>query len=310
MNTFSPAMKQYFMAQMEPTHNARQKALEVFYLSQFLNTPEGQKWKKENMVCNYEDYECPDFLFSTSTGTKVGLEIVDWVNQTKECRATQILLDVAGDICRTIKRERNINLSLIIDIYDPNEWEAETRKDFLKHAYNPGIKHLQANKKEIKKRFLEIILNTPNLTDYPEQKWVEINSQKFKLSFSRSWRDYPNFFVNNISTCWNNPIQAIQDVISDKNKKYTSYTKNCKTCSLLIVPPLYNTGNCLITPEVISSHHFNSKFKKTYILELRDTDGPVVSEIINKKKGLHYIVFKIISLIHRLRALLALKLVL
>ena len=280
MNSFSPAMKQYFMAQMKPTHNARQKALETFYLSQFFNTPEGQKWKKENSICDYKGHECPDFIFSTSIGTEIGLEIVDWVNQTKECRATQILLDIAGDICRTIQRERNINLSLIIDIYDPNKWERKTREDFIKYVNNPGIKHLQGNKKEIKKCFLETILNTPNLTDYPEQKWVEINSQKFKISFCRSWRNYPNFFVNNISTCWDNPIEAIQKIIDQKNKKYTSYTKNCETCSLLIVPPLYNTGNCLITPQSISTHHFNSKFKNTYILELRDTDAPVVSELI------------------------------
>ena len=149
----------------------------------------------------------------------------------------------------------------------------------MRNAYHPGVKHLHGNKGKIKKRFLEVVLTTPNLTDYPEQKWVDVDSQHFKLSFCRSWRNYPDFFVNNISTYWGDPVQAIQNVITSKNQKYSAYTKNCETCSLLIVPPLYNTGNCLITPQTISTYRFNFKFKNTYVLELRGIDNPIVSEL-------------------------------
>lgn len=267
------------MAQMEPTHHARQKALETFYLSQFVDTPEGKEWKSKNILCVDEAQEEPDFLFATPTNTKIGLEIVDWVNQTRECRTTQILSDIARDICQIVKKERNINLSLTIDIYDPNQWEIRTREDFLRHAYHPGVKHLHGNKAKIKKQFLEVVLSTPNLTERFEQKWVDVDSQHFKLSFCRSWRDYPEFFVNNISTCWDDPVHAIQNVIAKKNKKYINYIKNCESCSLLIVPPLYSTGNCLIEPQTISSYRFNSKFPNVYVLELRGIDGPTVSKL-------------------------------
>lgn len=283
MNFFSPAMKQYFMAQMEPTHHARQKALETFYLSQFLDTPEGKEWKGKNILCVDKTQEEPDFLFVSPNNTKVGLEIVDWVNQTKECRTTQILTEVAGDICHIIKKERNISLSLTIDIYDPNRWERKTRADFLEYAYHPGVKHLNGNKEKIKKQFLEVILSTPNLTERFEEKWVDINSQHFKLSFCRSWRNYPEFFVNNTSTCWDDPTKAIQNIITQKNQKYAAYTKNCETCSLLIVSPLYNTGNYLIERETVSAHRFTSKFKHTYVLELRGIDGPTVSKLITSE---------------------------
>lgn len=283
MNFFSPVMKQYFMAQMEPTHHARQKALETFYLSQFLDTPEGKEWKGTNILCVDKTQEEPDFLFVSPNNTKVGLEIVDWVNQTKECRTTQILTEVAGDICHIIKKERNISLSLTIDIYDPNRWERKTRADFLEYAYHPGVKHLHGNKAKIKKQFLEVVLNTPNLTERFEEKWVDVNSQRFKLSFCCSWRNYPEFFVNNTSTCWNDPIQALQNEIDKKNQKYAAYIRNCETCSLLIVPPLYSTGNCLIEPETVSAHCFTSKFKHTYVLELRGIDGPTVSKLITSE---------------------------
>ncbi len=283
MNFFSPVMKQYFMAQMEPTHHARQKALETFYLSQFLDTPEGKEWKGTNILCVDKTQEEPDFLFVSPTNTKVGLEIVDWVNQTKECRTTQILTEVAGDICYIIKKERNINLSLTIDIYDPNRWERKTRADFLEYAYHPGVKHLNGNKEKIKKQFLEVILSTPNLTERFEEKWVDINSQHFKLSFCRSWRNYPEFFVNNTSTCWDDPTKAIQNIITQKNQKYAAYTKNCETCSLLIVSPLYNTGNCLIERETVPAHRFTSKFKHIYVLELCRIDGHTVSKLITNE---------------------------
>jgi len=283
MNFFSPVMKQYFMAQMKTAHHARQKALETFYLSQFLDTPEGKEWKGKNILCIDKTQEEPDFLFATPVNTKIGLEIVDWVNQTKECRTTQILSDIARDICQIMKKERNINLSLTIDIYDPNQWEIKTREDFFRRAYHPGVKHLNGSKGKIKKQFLDVVLNTSNLTECFEQKWVEVNSQYFKLSFCYSWRNYPEFFVNNISTCWNDPIQALQNEIDKKNQKYAAYIRNCETCSLLIVSPLYSTGNCLIEPATVSTHCFTSKFKHTYVLELRGIDGPTVSKLITNE---------------------------
>ena len=280
MSRFATTMKEYFMAQMEPKHNVRQKALETFYLSQFLSTPEGKKWQEKNICCIDKNQEEPDFIFNTPSNEKCGLEIVSWVNQTKQCRATQILYDIARDICRTIKERNNINLSLIIDIYNPKEWERKTREDYLKYAYNPGVKKLYANAKSIKKQFLDIIIATSYLTEYPRQQWISINGQHFKLSFCRSWAEYPEFFVNNMGFCWDDPMQAIQNIISEKNKKYDSYIKNCKICSLLIISPLYNTGNSLITPKMIAAHHFTSKFKDTYVLELHDSNSPHAHKLL------------------------------
>lgn len=253
----------FFKTLIDAPASNRKKTLEMFYMEVFLQTPDGISWKGANRFLNIPGQESPDCLFLTLNNQKKGLEIVDWVNDTKQCLVTKILTDIARDICIEIKKEKNINLSLIIDIYDPRKGAYRTREEFYEYIYHPGIQQLLANKKTIKKVFLETIFNSGNITENLTEKQVEIKGQYFKLTFLQSWWGYPNFNINNNSMCWNNPTITLQELIDLKNAKYSSYLAQCNTCDLLIVSPYYNTGNCIFSD---TESAFKSYFPDVFLL--------------------------------------------
>lgn len=207
--------------------------------------------------------ESPDFLFSSKSGEKQGLELTEWVNNTKQCLVNQILIEIARDICIEVQKTKHINLSLTIDIYDPKKWGYRTRKEFLDYVYNPGVKKLQANTKTIKKVFLDKILNSGDITEYFTTEQVEVKGQYFKLTFSKSWFNFPEFHINNDSMYWTNPTTALQKIINCKNTKYDSYLSNCKYCDLLIIYPNYHTGNPIFSETEFS---FQSYFPNIFLL--------------------------------------------
>lgn len=98
----------YFKTLIDTPATDRKKSLEMFYIELFLQTPDGILWKEENKLINIPRQESPDCLFATADNQKKGIEIVDWVNDTKQCLVTKILTDIARDICIKIKKEQNI----------------------------------------------------------------------------------------------------------------------------------------------------------------------------------------------------------
>ncbi|MDD7578229.1 MAG: hypothetical protein PUK24_01620 [Elusimicrobia bacterium] len=259
----------YFKTLIDTPATDRKKALEMFYIELFLQTPDGILWKGENRLINIPGQESPDCLFATADNQKKGIEIVDWVNDTKQCLVTKILTDIARDICIKIKKEQNIYITLCIDIYDPQRWSYRTREEYLNYVYNPGVKRLQANTKTLKKVFLEAVLKSDNITDNLIEKQVEVNGQHFKLTFHQSWLGYPDFHINNVSLCWQDPAIAMQRIINYKNKKYHSYLTKCNTCDLLIVNPYYSTGNCMLSDK---EPIFKSYFPHVFLLNWTGMD--------------------------------------
>ncbi len=253
----------YFKTLIGTSPSQRKKALEAFYINLFLQTPKGLSWKGSAQLLDIPNQESPDFLFKTPNRQKKGIEIVDWLNDTKQCLVTKILVDIARDICTEVKEKLGINLSLIIDIYDPRKWAYRTRKEYLDYVYNPGVKRLQANTKTIKKHFLEAIFTKEEITENLIDKQLEINGQYFRLVFNKSWLNFPEFYINNNSTCWEDPIISLQKIIDNKNKKYKSYLSNCDSCDLLIVYPNYSTGNSIFSDTEVS---FKSNFHNVFLL--------------------------------------------
>lgn len=253
----------YFKTLIETPVPKRKKALEVFYLDLFLQTHEGTSWKSSNQLLDFLSQERPDFLFLAKNGQQRGLELTDWVNDTKQCRVNQILKDIALDICIKVQKTKHINLNLTIDIYDHKRWGYRTREEFLDYVYNPGVKKLQAKTKIIKKIFLDMVLNSENITENFTTKQVEVNGQYFKLTFFKSWFNFPEFHINNNSMCWKNPTTALQEIINCKNNKYNSYLFQCKHCDLLIVSPYYQTGNSIFSETEFS---FQSYFPNIFLL--------------------------------------------
>jgi hypothetical protein len=74
-------------------------------------------------------------------------------------------------------------------------------------------------------------------------------------------------------------LSELQDTINAKNKKINEYIKNCDECWLLVVADRTKADQryCL-TPE-ITSHRFVSKFRKTFFLEIAESDFLELSTI-------------------------------
>ncbi len=253
----------YFKTLIETPVPERKKALESFYVELFLQTPEGTAWKGSKQLMDISPQESPDFLFSSKSGEKQGLELTEWVNNTKQCLVNQILIEIARDICIEVKNTKHINLSLEIDIYDPRRWNAHSRQEYIDYLYNPGVKKLQENAKNLKKIFLEAILNSGTIAEAVIEKQIGMNGQYFRLAFHKSWFEYPNFHINNNSTCWEDPVISLQHSIDKKNKKYASFLNKCATCDLLITYPYYHTGNPILSNTRVS---FKSSFPNVFLL--------------------------------------------
>lgn len=253
----------YFKTLIETPAPERKKALESFYVELFLQTPEGSAWKGAKQLMDISPQESPDFLFSSKSGQKQGLELTEWVNNTKQCRVNQILTEIARDICIEVKNTKGICLSLVIDIYDPRKWHSQTRQEYIDYIKNPGVRRLQENTKNLKKIFLEAILNSGTITEDLTEKQIEINGQDFRLAFHKSWFEYPNFHINNNSMCWENPVISLQHSIDKKNKKHASFLNQCATCDLLITYPYYHTGNPILSNTRV---FFKSSFPNVFLL--------------------------------------------
>lgn len=253
----------YFKTLIETPVPERKKALESFYVELFLQTPEGTAWKGSKQLMDISPQESPDFLFSSKSGEKQGLELTEWVNNTKQCLVNQILIEIARDICIEVKNTKHINLSLEINIYDPRRWNAHSRQEYIDYLYNPGVKKLQENAKNLKKIFLEAILNSGTIAEAVIEKQIGMNGQYFRLAFHKSWFEYPNFHINNNSTCWEDPVISLQHSIDKKNKKYASFLNKCATCDLLITYPYYHTGNPILSNTRVS---FKSSFPNVFLL--------------------------------------------
>lgn len=263
----------YFKTLIETTALERKKALETFYLKLFLQTLEGRSWQGSNQLLDVPKQESPDFLFLSKIGQKQGLELTEWVNNTGQCRVTQILTTIARDICIEIKETKGINLSLLIDIYDFRKWSYRTKKEYLDYAYNPGVKKLQENTRKLKKIFLDTVLNNGIITEDLTEKQIEVNEQYFRLAFHKSWFGYPNFYINNNSMCWANPVTSLQNSINKKNQKYHSFLKKCATCDLLITYPCYDTGNPIFSDTTVP---FKSCFPNVFLLYWNEWDISVI----------------------------------
>lgn len=60
----------YFKTLIDTPATDRKKALEMFYIELFLQTPDGILWKEENKLINIPRQESPDCLFATADNQK------------------------------------------------------------------------------------------------------------------------------------------------------------------------------------------------------------------------------------------------
>ena len=90
------------------------------YLDEFLNFSIGKSWLKKNQINNIKpiNSEAPDFLFKADNNETIGIEITKLIVPNENTEATQQLITIGNQVKAYIKKEYNLDVSLIIDKYD------------------------------------------------------------------------------------------------------------------------------------------------------------------------------------------------
>ena len=239
------------------------------YIYLLLESEAGKKWLINNKILETKPQECesPDYLFQTSQGKIVGLEITRLLIKTDKFNATARLNTIANKVVQYFRKEKNIPLSILIDIYDEREvspdWE-----DILDAYYNPGFDKIEVTNHKIKDAIIEAI-SKKGIPEWGERK-IDINlpPHLFTISYGRFFEPYTSTHVNNSGMCKEDPFEELQKVITDKNEKYNKYLEKCDACSLLVVSEGSGSGNFTCFTNKILKHKFDSKFENVYLLDL------------------------------------------
>jgi hypothetical protein len=248
--------------------NDGQKGSEATCLDFFMQTLEGKKWLHRHNIVNKISEESPDFIFETSTGKTIGLEITNLVIKTDKYHATATLNTIASQVCQHFKKEKDIALSLLIEIYDERKRSWRTKKEYLDYIYNPGFDRLDVPKKKIK----DAIIAAISKEDVPiwglRKEWIDLSPHKFVITYDRMHEPHTSHHVNNAGMCKQDPFEELQDTINSKNEKYAAYKTRCDECDLLVVSDDGSTGNFAFFTDKIKSYRFISSFKNVYLLDL------------------------------------------
>jgi len=239
-----------------------QKGQEATYLALFTRNKLGAQWMQDNGITLKTSYECPDFIFKVPNRPTIGLEIVNFVHKSKKNEATFRLERIAKKIVGYFK-QKDIPLSLLIDIYDPREWSLNWA-EHLDACYNPGFDHLNASDKEIKDALISALESEGIKPWGITKKWVDIKGQTFVINVSRMHEPHTSAHVNNMGRCIEDPFDELQCTISSKNEKFESYKTNCDECDLLVVVE----NNFVHFTDMLQKHKFESVFRNTFLLDL------------------------------------------
>ena len=253
------------------------KGLEATFLYFFKQTPEGEKWFKKRNVTKETQEESPDFIFENSAGKTFGLEITNLVIKTDHYLAIAALNAVANKVCQYFKKEKDIALSLTIDVFDKKKWTYRTKKEYLDYInlshHNPGYKftelHSEVSGNKIKDAMIAAIskgdISNPRVF---EKQSIELSPHIITISYDRSTEPHTSSRVNVEGRCTEDPFDDLQKTIDSKNSKYAHYKEKCDECDLLIVCDDINTGNFVHFTNRLKSHKFVSVFKNVYLLDL------------------------------------------
>lgn len=247
-----------------------QKGIENTYFDFFIKSKIGKEWYDKNKIIKKIEDEKPDFIFETSTGKIIGLEIINFIVKSDtyhedKHKATARLKTIGNKVCHYFKQETGIALSLVIDIWDPRKWSSQW-KDHIEHCYDPGFKHLNASDAKIKNAIIEALLQETIPSFGIVQKSIQIGNQIFIITADRTCDPHSSVNINNAGICKEDPFEELQIIINNKNGKYETYKNKSDECDLLVVSDDSNTGNFVTFSDKINTHKFSSVFKNVYLL--------------------------------------------
>ena len=251
--------------------NETKKAEELDCLEKFKHTSIGSDWYSRNAIVRTTPCEPPDFLFQTRYKGIIGLEIADIIAANENTRFSQALKRIGDQVCHYVKQTYNIDISMSIDKFNKNMF---CRKDYRLSAYKMGFSDLPSSKglKELKRKISELLDN--HIDDL--RKWpflikgsMEIEGDYFTISANITCEPYITHgcSVNNALRIIEDPIDVVQQVISDKNEKFDTYLKKCNRCSLLLYVSYFKKGSVCSFSKKLLNHKFNSKFKEIFLYD-------------------------------------------
>ncbi|NCB50083.1 MAG: hypothetical protein EOM53_05365 [Alphaproteobacteria bacterium] len=245
------------------------KSEEEEFLNIFLSSPEGKLWKEKYKIREgYQKNESPDFLFRSKDNKTIGLEITQYIEETKNGKVLQKLRRIGNKACCYAKEEYKLNISILIDKFESRLWSLYW-KDYIDLHCHPGFCFL-FKENDIKPKIEELIDNNiDKIIKWPSlvQETIQIQGEYIKIILS----GFPNLngkydcFVNNESFPVKDPFKNLQEKIDKKNRKYKSYLKNCHECFLLIFLPDIGKGNYCSFSDDVKQYSFSSEFKETFL---------------------------------------------
>ncbi|MDR2928736.1 MAG: pyridoxamine 5'-phosphate oxidase family protein [Cytophagaceae bacterium] len=105
---------------------------------------------------NYEFAVYKDY--PKSTLKQIGIEITKLLIKTGKFRATARLNTIAKKVVQYFKEEKNIALSVLIDVYDERKFSPNWN-EILDYCYNPGFDKIGTKNKEVEDAIIEAITN-------------------------------------------------------------------------------------------------------------------------------------------------------
>lgn len=251
--------------------NEKKKEEELVCLKKFENTPVGSNWYGQNGIIKITNSEHPDFLFHTQNGKIIGLELADIIAENENTRFTQALMRIGDHLYEYAKEKYKMDLSITIDKFNKDMWG---RKDFRAISYKIGFSDLPSSKgvKELQKKMEEFFdAHIDELKKWPPliKTWIKIEGDYFKISADPSYEPYvkSGCHVNNALRIVEDPIDVVQGIISDKNKKMSSYLNQCEKCSLLLFASYFKKGSVCSFTKKLLNHKFESKFKEVFLYD-------------------------------------------
>ena len=253
------------------TKDEKKKEEELACLKKFENTPIGSNWCSQNSIIGISNSEHPDFLLQTKNGEIIGLELANIIAENENTRFTQALTRIGEHLYEYAKEKHKMDVSITIDKFNKDMWR---RNDFRAISYKMGFSDLPSRNgmKELQKKMEEFFdAHIDDLKKWPPliQTWIEIEGDYFKISADPSYEPYvkSGCHVNNALRIIEDPIDVVQGVISGKNKKLSSYLKQCEKCSLLLFATYFKKGSVCSFTKKFLNHKFESKFKEVFLYD-------------------------------------------
>ena len=268
-------------------HNGfTQKYIENNHLKYFFNTVQGKIFLRSINCIKVSEFEGPDYKLISNNGVEHGLEETIIFAEHPVCKFFTSLDNIVKKVFKKLDEDDAFNKKFFITLLCDE-------KDF-------DLVKVKFKEKDVAEQIFSFIKQFPNnphnassyefngLTITGKHNIINFrtkNGIKMKVIYSQSDENYNFGGTPVINFPFISPIEAIQDAIDSKNKKYSNYKNKCNgTCNLLLVyDPFFSKGFLLNTEDKVYNHIFTSEFDNVFLLELGGKDPIKVTKLLTSK---------------------------